>query len=164
MAPCPSRVPGRPRSAEPRDGPLASRRPWHDANTTGPRRTAPTGGERTTTLYENLLMMFLAAGFIAAAALVVGALLGPKRTTDDLLEAYESGIPATGTARERFPVHFYLVAMLFIVFDIETAFFFPLAVRFGMAPQFLFVQAILFVAILGVAYVYVLRKGVLRWK
>ena len=115
-------------------------------------------------MYENLLMMFLAAGFIAAAALVVGALLGPKRTTDDLLEAYESGIPATGTARERFPVHFYLVAMLFIVFDIETAFFFPLAVRFGVAPQFLFVQAILFVAILGVAYVYVLRKGVLRWK
>jgi len=97
-------------------------------------------------LYENLLMMFLAAGFIAAAALVVGALLGPKRTTDDLLEAYESGIPATGSARERFPVHFYLVAML------------------CAAPQFLFVQAILFVAILGVAYVYVLRKGVLRWK
>ena len=115
-------------------------------------------------MYENLLMMFLAAGFIAAAALVVGALLGPKRATPELLEAYESGIPATGSARERFPVHFYLVAMLFIVFDIETAFFFPLAVRFGMAPQFLFVQAILFVLILGVAYVYVLRKGVLRWK
>lgn len=109
-------------------------------------------------------MMFLAAGFIAAAALVVSAILGPKRTSRDMLEAYESGIPATGSARERFPVHFYLVAMLFIIFDIETAFFFPLAVRYGMAPQFLFVQAIIFVAILGVAYVYVLRKGVLRWK
>lgn len=115
-------------------------------------------------MFENLLMMFLAAGFIAAAALVVSAILGPKRTSRDMLEAYESGIPATGSARERFPVHFYLVAMLFIIFDIETAFFFPLAVRYGMAPQFLFVQAIIFVAILGVAYVYVLRKGVLRWK
>jgi NADH-quinone oxidoreductase subunit A len=115
-------------------------------------------------LFENLLMMFLAAGFIAAAALVVSAILGPKRTSRDMLDAYESGIPATGNARERFPVHFYLVAMLFIVFDIETAFFFPLAVRYGMAPQFLFVQAMIFVAILGVAYVYVLRKGVLRWK
>jgi len=115
-------------------------------------------------LYEQLLMMFLAAGFIAAAALVVGAVLGPKRTGAATLEAYESGVPASGTARERFPVHFYLVAMLFIVFDIETAFFFPLAVRFGVAPEFLFVQAIVFVAILGVAYVYVLRKGVLRWK
>ena len=115
-------------------------------------------------MFENLLMMFLAAGFIAAAAIVVSAILGPKRTSRDMLDAYESGIPATGSARERFPVHFYLVAMLFIIFDIETAFFFPLAVRYGMAPQFLFVQAIIFVAILGVAYVYVLRKGVLRWK
>jgi NADH-quinone oxidoreductase subunit A len=121
-------------------------------------------GERGHTLYENLLMLFLAAGFIAAAALVVGALLGPKKGTATTFAAYESGVPASGTARERFPVHFYLVAMLFIVFDIETAFFFPLAVRFGMAPQFLFVQAILFVVILGVGYVYVLRKGVLRWK
>jgi NADH-quinone oxidoreductase subunit A len=115
-------------------------------------------------LYENLLMLFLAAGFIAVAALLVGALLGPRKASSVTLAAYESGIPASGTARERFPVHFYLVAMLFIVFDIETAFFFPLAVRFGVAPQFLFVQAIVFVAILGVAYVYVLRKGVLRWK
>jgi NADH-quinone oxidoreductase subunit A len=115
-------------------------------------------------LYENLLMMFLAAGFIAAAALVVGALLGPKRASAELLEPYESGVPASGSARERFPVHFYLVAMLFIVFDIETAFFFPLAVRYNAAPAFLFVQAIIFVAILAVAYVYVLRKGVLRWK
>ena len=115
-------------------------------------------------MFENLLMMFLAAAFIAAAAIVVSAILGPKRTSRDMLDAYESGIPATGSARERFPVHFYLVAMLFIVFDIETAFFFPLAVRYGMAPQFLFVQAIIFVAILAVAYVYVLRRGVLRWK
>jgi NADH-quinone oxidoreductase subunit A len=115
-------------------------------------------------LYENLLMMFLAAGFIAVAALVVSALLGPKRATVDLLEPYESGVPASGSARERFPVHFYLVAMLFIVFDIETAFLFPLAVRYGVAPQFLFVQAIIFVAILAIAYVYVLRKGVLKWR
>lgn len=115
-------------------------------------------------MYENVLMMFLAAGFIAAAALIVSAILGPKRASPDMLDAYESGVPASGSARERFPVHFYLVAMLFIVFDIETAFLFPLAVRFNAAPQFLFVQAILFVLILGIAFVYVLRKGVLRWK
>jgi len=115
-------------------------------------------------LYENLFMMFLAAGFIAAAALLVGALLGPKRTSHDLLEPYESGIPASGSARERFPVHFYLVAMLFIIFDIETALFFPLAVKFGTAPQFLLVQALIFVAILAVGYIYILRRGVLNWK
>ena len=115
-------------------------------------------------MYESVLMMVLAAGFIGAAALVVGALLGPKRASATKLAAYESGVPASGSARERFPVHFYLVAMLFILFDVETAFFFPLAVAYGVAPQFLFVQAIIFVAILAVGYVYVIRKGVLNWK
>lgn len=115
-------------------------------------------------MYLNLLMMFLAAGLIGALALVVGGLVGPKKGTEAKLSAYESGIPAASSARERFPVHFYLVAMLFIVFDIETAFFYPLAVHFKSQPEFLFVQAIIFVAILGVGYVYVLRKGVLHWR
>ena len=92
--------------------------------------------EVRTALYTNLLIMFLAAGFIGAAALLVGALLGPKKASSTKLAAYESGIPASGSARQRFPVHFYLVAMLFIVFDIETAFFYPLAVKFKAAPQF----------------------------
>ncbi len=114
--------------------------------------------------YAHLLMMFLAAGFIGAAALVVGGLLGPKKRGTVKLEAYESGNPVEGSARERFPAHFYLVAVLFILFDIETAFLFPLAVRFGFAPQFLFWQALIFITVLGVGYVYVLRKGVLQWK
>ncbi len=109
-------------------------------------------------------MMFLAAGFIAVAALVVGGLVGPKRGGDVKLSAYESGIPASGSARKRFPVHFYLVAMMFIIFDLETAFFFPLAVKFNAAPQFLFANAMIFVAILAAGYVYLLRKGVLNWK
>jgi len=110
-------------------------------------------------------MMFLAAGFIGAAALVAGGLLGPKgRATEAKLAAYESGVPAAGSARERFPVHFYLVAMLFIVFDIETAFFYPLAVKFKTAPQFLLAQAVIFVIILAVGYLYILKKGVLHWK
>ncbi|MEJ2289230.1 MAG: NADH-quinone oxidoreductase subunit A [Deinococcales bacterium] len=109
-------------------------------------------------------MMFLAAGFIAVAALVVGAVLGPKKPNEAKLAAYESGVPASGSARERFPVHFYMVAMLFIIFDLETAFFYPLAVKFREAPTFLYVQAILFVIILAVGYLYILRKGVLYWK
>ena len=115
-------------------------------------------------MYTAILLMFLAAGFIGVAALAVGALLGPKKATETKLAAYESGIPASGTARERFPVHFYLVAMLFIIFDIETAFFYPLAVKFKAAPAFLFVQAIIFVIILAVGYIYILKKGVLNWK
>jgi NADH-quinone oxidoreductase subunit A len=109
-------------------------------------------------------MMFLAAGFIAVAALAASALLGPKKGTTTKLAAYESGVPASGSARERFPVHFYMVAMLFIIFDLETAFFYPLAVKFREAPTFLYVQAILFVIILAVGYLYILRKGVLSWK
>ena len=116
-------------------------------------------------MYTALFMMFLAAGFIGAAALTVTALLGPKgRTSATLNEAYESGNPASGDARERFPIHFYLVAMLFIIFDLETAFFYPLAVRFQLAPEYLFLNAIVFVAILAVGYVYVLRRGVLDWR
>lgn len=115
-------------------------------------------------MYTALFMMFLAAGFIGAAALAASALLGPKKSSATKLAAYESGVPASGDARERFPVHFYLVAMLFIIFDIETAFFFPLAVRFQAAPEFLFVNALIFVAILAVGYVYILRKGVLDWR
>lgn len=109
-------------------------------------------------------MMFLAAGFIAVAALIAGSLLGPRKGGEAKLSAYESGIPAVGNARERFPVHFYLVSMIFIIFDLETAFFYPLAVKFNAAPQFLFVNAIIFVTILAVGYIYLLRKGVLNWK
>jgi NADH-quinone oxidoreductase subunit A len=110
------------------------------------------------------MMMFLAAGLIGAAAIGASALLGPKKRSIVKLEAYESGNPVEGSARERFPVHFYLVAMLFIIFDIETALLFPFAVRFGVAPQFLLWQGLIFIAVLGVGYVYILRKGVLDWK
>lgn len=115
-------------------------------------------------MYLNLLMMFLAAGSIGALALLASALIGPKKGGVVKLAAYESGIESTSSARERFPVHFYLVAMLFIIFDIEAAFFYPLAVHFQLQPQFLFVQAIIFVVVLAVGYVYVLRKGVLKWR
>ena len=115
-------------------------------------------------MYANLLMMFLAAGLIGVLALLVGGLLGPKKGSETKLAAYESGIASSSSARERFPVHFYLVAMLFIVFDIEAAFFYPLAVHFKVQPEFLFVQAMIFVIVLGVGYVYVLRKGVLNWR
>jgi NADH-quinone oxidoreductase subunit A len=116
-------------------------------------------------LYTALFMLFLAAGFIGVAALAITFVTGPKKTPQTAtLEAYEAGIPAAGDARERFPIHFYLVAMLFIIFDLETAFFYPLAVRFQEAPQYLFWNALVFVAILGVGYVYVLRRGVLDWR
>lgn len=112
-----------------------------------------------------MFMMFLAAGFIGVAALAVTALLGPKKKSPPaMLESYEAGMVSSGGARERFPIHFYLVAMLFIIFDLETAFFYPLAVRFQTAPEYLFLNAVIFVAILAVGFIYVLRSGVLDWR
>jgi NADH-quinone oxidoreductase subunit A len=108
-------------------------------------------------------MLLVAAG-IGALALVVGAVLGPKKPSRTKLMPYESGNDPIGTARERFPVHFYLVAMLFIIFDIETAFFYPLAVAYRRLGLFAFFEAITFVVLVAVGYYYILRKGVLEWK
>lgn len=114
--------------------------------------------------YANVLIMLLVAGGIGVLALVVSAVLGPKKGTKVKLMPYESGNDPIGTARERFPVHFYLVAMLFIVFDIETAFFFPLAAAYKQLGVFAFWEAVAFVGLVLVGYIYVLKKGVLEWK
>ncbi|WP_309571277.1 NADH-quinone oxidoreductase subunit A [Deinococcus sp.] len=111
--------------------------------------------------------MLLVALGIAVLAVVVSAILGPKkRGSRAKLMAYESGNDpehgGVGTG-QRFPVHFYLVAMLFIVFDIETAFFYPLAVAYQKLVPFAFLEALTFVLLLLVGYVYVLKKKVLEW-
>lgn len=108
-------------------------------------------------------MLLVAAG-IGVLALLVGAVLGPKKPSRTKLMPYESGNDPIGTARERFPVHFYLVAMLFIIFDVETAFFYPLAAAFGKLGLFAFWEALVFASLVAVGYYYVLRKGVLEWK
>ena len=77
---------------------------------------------------------------------------------------YESGIVPTGDARQRFSVKFYLVAMLFIVFDIEIAFMYPWAVRFRELGAGGFLEMLVFIAVLLVGYVYILRKGALEWR
>lgn len=110
-------------------------------------------------------MLVIALG-IGILAVLVSALLGPKKATRAKLMAYESGNDpehgGVGTG-QRFPVHFYLVAMLFIVFDIETAFFFPLAVAYQKLVPFAFWEALTFLALLLVGYYYILKKGVLEW-
>ncbi|MPY65238.1 NADH-quinone oxidoreductase subunit A [Deinococcus sp. SDU3-2] len=110
-------------------------------------------------------MLVIALG-IGVLAVIVSALLGPKKASRTKLMAYESGNDpehgGVGTGH-RFPVHFYLVAMLFIVFDIETAFFFPLAVAYQKLVPFAFWEALTFVALLLVGYYYILKKGVVEW-
>jgi NADH-quinone oxidoreductase subunit A len=114
--------------------------------------------------FLNVIIMLIVAGGIGVLALIVGAVLGPKKPTRTKLMAYESGNDPIGTARERFPIHFYLVAMLFIVFDIETAFFYPLAVAYGKLGSYVFWEALFFVVLVAVGYFYILKKGVLEWK
>jgi NADH-quinone oxidoreductase subunit A len=109
-----------------------------------------------------LIMIGLGAGF-GIVNVMVPRLLGPKNPTPEKSAPYECGMPPVGDARERHPVKFYLVAMIFLLFDIEVAFLYPFALAVRELRWFGFVQLVLFFAILLVGYVYVWRKGVLDW-
>jgi NADH-quinone oxidoreductase subunit A len=93
----------------------------------------------------------------------LSVLLGPKNPTPEKLAPYECGMPAVGDARERQSVKFYLVAMIFLLFDIEVAFLYPWAVALRDLGWPGFVQIVTFFLILLVGFVYVWRKGVLDW-
>mgnify|MGYP002399827080 FL=1 len=117
------------------------------------------------------LLFMLAIVIITAVAMLglshgLGLLLGTRRKTSVKQSPYESGMPVLGDARERFSVKFYLVAMLFILFDIETVFMVPWAVAFQQLVAerlFLLVEMLVFVLILAVGYLYVWKRGALQW-
>jgi len=109
-----------------------------------------------------LLMIGLGAGF-GAFNIVLSHLVGPKNPTPEKLAPYECGMPPVGDARERHPVKFYLVAMIFLLFDIEVAFLYPFAMALRELRWFGFFQLLVFFAILVTGYIYVWRKGVLDW-
>jgi NADH-quinone oxidoreductase subunit A len=91
-------------------------------------------------------------------------LVGQKKPTPVKLSPYECGMPPVGTARDRFSIKFYIIAMLFILFDIEAVFLYPWAVEFRKLGMFGFVEMGVFIAILLVGYVYVWKKGALEWE
>jgi NADH-quinone oxidoreductase subunit A len=109
-------------------------------------------------------LLALSAGF-AAFSLVAGSLAGPRRYNRAKLEAYECGIEPTPRAigGGRFPIKYFLTAMLFIIFDIEVVFLYPWAVRFDALGLFGFVEMLLFIGAVFVAYAYVWRRGGLDW-
>jgi NADH-quinone oxidoreductase subunit A len=115
-------------------------------------------------LYVPILVLgILAAGF-AVFSLIAGSVSGPKRWNRAKLEAYECGIEPTKNAQGlRFPVKYYLTAMLFIVFDIEIIFLYPWAVYFDKLGFFGLVEMVTFIATVLVAYAYVWRRGGLEW-
>ena len=114
--------------------------------------------------YVPIVVLAALAAVFAIFSLVMGSLAGPKRWNRAKLEAYESGIePTRQPAGIRFPVKYYLTAMLFIIFDIEIIFLYPWAVAFNRLGVFGLVEMVLFVATVLVAYAYVWRRGGLDW-
>ena len=121
--------------------------------------------------YLPLFLMLVVAVGLGLFTLVVSALVGPKRPSAVKEEAFECGNPSSGTARDRFAVKFYLVAILFLVFDIEAVFIYPWAIVFsdaakgvgGLSPLVLVVDMAVFVAIIMVGLAYAWRKGALEW-
>jgi NADH-quinone oxidoreductase subunit A len=113
-------------------------------------------------------ILILIVFVIANAVLMLGAshLLSNFRRTPVKIAPYESGMPVLGNARERFSIKFYLVAMLFIIFDIETVFMIPWAVAYRQLQQMaglLIIEMVVFIVILAVGYVYIWKRGALQW-
>jgi len=111
------------------------------------------------------IILFLAIA-VAMALVIVGAsyLLAPQKPDAEKLSAYECGFDAFEDARQRFDVRFYLVSILFIIFDLEVAFLFPWAVSLGEIGLFGFWSMVAFLGVLTVGFVYEWRKGALEWE
>src|ERR671938_916738 len=105
-----------------------------------------------------LIMIALGAGF-ALSSVVLSTRLGPRKPTPEKAAPYECGMPPVGDARERQSIKFYLVAMIFLLFDIEVAFLYPWAMALRELGWPGFVQVVLFMSLLLAGYIYVWRKG-----
>src|SRR6201997_5321317 len=116
-----------------------------------------------TEVYFPVLVQALLAMALAAGLLGVSFLLGKKVRNRVKDMPYESGIVPTGDARQRFSVKFYLVAMLFILFDIEAIFLYPWAVVYRELKMFAFVEMLIFIALVLCGFFYIWKKGALDW-
>jgi NADH-quinone oxidoreductase subunit A len=109
------------------------------------------------------VLIFFSVG-IAAIIVALGHLFGPRKTNRTKGQPYESGMLPYGAGQRRMPVHFYLVAVLFILFDIEIVFLLPWAVVLRDLAVFGLIEMVIFVLILGVGLIYAWKKGALEWE
>jgi NADH-quinone oxidoreductase subunit A len=109
------------------------------------------------------LQLIVAVGFVV---MTIGAshLLGPKRRTQDKLINFESGIPSVGNARQPMAIKYFLIAILFVLFDVEVIFFYPYAINFRELGQDGFLAVIMFVAFFLCGFTYIVKKGALEWE
>lgn len=114
--------------------------------------------------YIAIGLMIVLATLVALIAIGLGELFGPKKKSEAKSMPYESGMNPYGEGTRRMPIRFYLVAVLFILFDIEVVFFLPWAVVFRQLGLFGLIEMIVFIVILLVGYVYAWKKGALEWE
>ena len=116
------------------------------------------------TAYIPIAILIIISFGLAVIVIVLGNLFGPRRPTVRKSAPYESGMRPIGPGTRRLPVHFYLVAVLFIIFDIEVVFFLPWAVVFKKLGWFGLVEMFIFIAVLLVGFAYAWKKGALEWE
>lgn len=113
--------------------------------------------------YIPILIFAVVAALVPILALGVGYLLRPFKPSQAKKAPYECGVEPSSDARDRFSVRFYIIAILFVVFDVETIFLFPWAVIYGRLALFGFIEMLVFIGILVVGYFYIWKKGALEW-
>ena len=114
--------------------------------------------------YLPAIVFVLLGGITGGAFSLLNTLAGPKRRMKSKDDPYECGLPSEVKKGFRFGISFYLIAMLFILFDIETIFLFPVAIQLKAFGTFALVETIVFIVLLMVAFVYVWRRGALNWR
>lgn len=113
--------------------------------------------------YEYFLGFLIVCGLVCASAIVLSMLFAPRRRGVERRTTYESGMEPIGGAWIQFNIRYYMFALVFVIFDVETVFLYPWAVAFSQLGLLAFVEALIFIAILVVALVYAWRKGALEW-
>lgn len=114
--------------------------------------------------YLPAIVFLILGGLVGGLFSVLNIVVGKRRPNRSKMEPYECGLPSEIQRGFRFGISFYLVAMLFILFDIEVIFLFPIAVQLRAFGTFALIETIVFVVLLMIAFVYVWRRGALEWK
>ncbi len=114
--------------------------------------------------YFPIGLQFLIAAGVVSLIMILTHLLGPKRRTQDKLINFESGIASVGNARQPISIKYFLVAILFVLFDVEVIFFYPYAVNFKELGTDGFIAVLLFVAFFACGFFYIVKKGALKWE
>lgn len=114
--------------------------------------------------YLPILVILIVASLVGITPLILGLLLRPRRPYSIKTSPYESGTPPIGDTRYKFSVKFYIIAMLFMVFDVETVFLYPWAVAYDKIGLYGFIEMMIFIFILLIGYIYAWEKGALEWQ